>query len=134
MKLSCVLMLLLSLSLSIVSEVNAEEQTKTEPFVALTAVEFVNEKLGFAGGRGRTLIRTTDGGKTWSVLTQDLKDRVDDHFNAISFCDKKFGFAVGNRGTILKTKDGGESWTPSTRIFVKRGNRPPEPKESEEKQ
>src|SRR5712691_11962104 len=62
---------------------NAAAQRKTEPRMIarwdvqptgviddLTAVYFVNDNLGFASGKNNTIIRTTDGGKSWKRLLE----------------------------------------------------------------
>jgi uncharacterized protein (TIGR03437 family) len=57
------------------------------------------------GGSG-TILRTTDGGATWSRVDSPSTANL----NAITFSDAKTGTAVGGLGTILRTEDGGASW------------------------
>lgn len=76
------------------------------------SVYFVNASVGYiAGGREsqdsiQTILKTADGGETWSVQ----RDNLGHWLNNIFFTDANNGYAVGKRGTILKTTDGGASW------------------------
>ena len=72
----------------------------------LFAVDFVSEQTGFIAGQGGTVLRTTDGGKTWGALyisENQLIRRVD-------FVSENEGWAVGHRGSIFHTSDAGNSW------------------------
>lgn len=59
------------------------------------------------------LIRTIDGGKTWSRPTINVKAqsnvRIAPRLFSISFCNPKNGWAVGSN-LIIHTTDGGETW------------------------
>src|SRR5216684_6752796 len=63
-----------------------------------------------AVGEGGTIVRTSDGGNTWTLqpsgTVHDLR--------GVSFVDAYTGTAVGFSGTILRTADGGETWTQQT--------------------
>lgn len=55
----------------------------------------------------RTILRTTDGGENWAVISDNLDHWLFDvHFN-----DLTTGYAVGNMGTVLKSIDAGLSWS-----------------------
>ncbi|MEK6756184.1 MAG: YCF48-related protein, partial [Bacteroidota bacterium] len=73
----------------------------------LRGVSFTDANTGTVVGWNGTILRTTDGGKTWmsqsSGTTNDLQD--------VSFTNANTGTAVGNSGTILHTTDGGATWT-----------------------
>ncbi|HYF01364.1 MAG TPA: YCF48-related protein [Planctomycetota bacterium] len=61
-----------------------------------------------AVGTGGTILRSVDGGVTWteatdSGTTQDLTD--------VHFPSANVGYAVGNQGIVVKTTDGGDNWT-----------------------
>jgi photosystem II stability/assembly factor-like uncharacterized protein len=68
---------------------------------------FINDRLGFAcvgdcfGGGGAYLLRTTDGGKSWS-------DSIHFNCNDLLFINDNSGWAVG--AGILMTIDQGENW------------------------
>jgi photosystem II stability/assembly factor-like uncharacterized protein len=61
----------------------------------------------WAVGYWGTILRSSDGGRTWSQPdTPTAKSLF-----GISFADEKTGWAVGAAGTILRSSDGGGSWT-----------------------
>jgi photosystem II stability/assembly factor-like uncharacterized protein len=71
----------------------------------LTDVCFVDSLYGYAAGSGY-LLKTTDGGSTWMVVTQSVPYNP----SFIHFIDRKIGFGVGSSSYIVKTTDGGKSW------------------------
>jgi hypothetical protein len=73
----------------------------------LFSVSFPTDKDGWACGRWGTILRTTDGGATWTRQVSG----TDYTLTSISFADPVHGWAVGDGGTILSTKDGGTTWT-----------------------
>jgi photosystem II stability/assembly factor-like uncharacterized protein len=78
----------------------------------LSKVFFVNADTGFiAGGDWTgttgTILRTEDGGKTWTEQDIPTNSTINDVF----FTDDTTGTAVGYNGTILRTTNGGETWT-----------------------
>ncbi len=85
--------------------------------VTLHDVYFANANTGYAVGNREpypsdqeTVIKTTDGGSTWTKLTLDnAVDKRD--FLGVHFTDVNTGFVVGKWGTIVKTTDGGQTWT-----------------------
>ena len=75
----------------------------------LTALTFINDKMGFAVGHRQTIIKTQDGGESWELLYES--DDLD--FPALMdvwFRDTDWGIAVGAFGLCLFTKDGGKTW------------------------
>src|SRR5437762_9462682 len=70
----------------------------------LRGASFVDANTGTVVGEYGTIVRTTDGGNSWTIqfsgTTQNLW--------AVSFKDSNKGTAVGEGGTILGTTDGGE--------------------------
>jgi len=72
----------------------------------LYSVYFTNRLNGYAAGALGTIIKTTDGGKSWAALSSGTFNDLSEIF----FINNSDGFAVGNSGTILKTHDGGFSW------------------------
>ncbi len=60
------------------------------------------------------LYKTTDGGKTWTLLHQTQQKGV--FFDGIAFWDKEHGIVfsdpIDGRWFILTTADGGQSWQP----------------------
>ena len=68
--------------------------------------DFLTSDNGWATGLWtgtNDLLKTTDGGKNWSILNQDWD------FDKIEFFDNMIGWASCDGG-ILKTVDGGQRW------------------------
>jgi photosystem II stability/assembly factor-like uncharacterized protein len=63
----------------------------------LLSVQFVSEDDGWIVGRGGTILRSSDRGKTWLEQESGTKQNL-----YALFVDKKLGWAVGSRGLILK--------------------------------
>ena len=82
------------------------------------SVYFVDDKLGWLVGDNGTVLKTSDGGRSWKIQSS----RVPDTLSSVQFLDSQHGFAVGNNGTILETIDGGDRWQlisrGSTRLLV----------------
>lgn len=75
----------------------------------LTGVHFVDRKHGWATGHDMSILRTTDGGRTWELLNFDPQTLQPLH--DVFFLDASRGFAFGAFGTFLGTTDGGKTWT-----------------------
>lgn len=79
--------------------------------VDLYDVVFVDANNGYAVGNDGVVVKTTNGGTTWTVITGGTLDT----FNAVSFTpDGQVGVAVGDNGRVVRTVNGGASWTPFT--------------------
>ena len=72
----------------------------------------MNEKVVWASGTGGTVIKTTDGGKTWNVMTVPDAEKLD--FRDIEAFDANTAFILsignGESSRIYKTTDGGATW------------------------
>ena len=78
----------------------------------LYRVSFVSANIGYTGGGTATsgdLLKTTDGGLTWTKLSFDPGERL----YSVHFINDNLGYA-GTRGPtgLYKTTDGGLNWTP----------------------
>ena len=76
-------------------------------------IYFLNQNIGWAVGERNTILKTTDGGESWTIEQYSFWSNI--RFNGVSFRDTLNGFAVGGRswddyGVIMKTNDGGETW------------------------
>jgi photosystem II stability/assembly factor-like uncharacterized protein len=71
-------------------------------------VRFSPAVTGMAVGEFGTIIRTTDGGSTWTQCAS----RTSAHLYDFWFTGPDQGFAVGDHGTVLVTSDGGQTWNP----------------------
>ncbi len=74
----------------------------------LLSVCFINPQVGYAAGKNNTILKTTDGGATWTPLLE-AKEGLD--FHNVSFNSPTDGWAEGP--SLLHTSDGGESWQPA---------------------
>ena len=73
----------------------------------LLGVSFVDANIGTAVGDAGTILRTPDGGATWTRQTSGTINAL----LGVSFVDANIGTAVGWHGTILRTTNGGVTWT-----------------------
>ena len=73
----------------------------------LRGVFFINADTGTVVGDDGTIIRTTDGGTTWTPQTSGVTTVL----RCVFFSNADSGTVVGEFGTILKTTNGGSSWT-----------------------
>jgi photosystem II stability/assembly factor-like uncharacterized protein len=72
----------------------------------LNQVFFTNLHNGFIAGEQGTVLKTTDGGKSWSLTTF----MPDANWKAIYFSSPLTGYIASASGTIAKTTDGGLNW------------------------
>lgn len=76
---------------------------------------FLNSQLGYAVGYNGALIKTLDGGTSWSVLPTAI-GTASRHFNGVHFINANIGYAVGGfptgqtKQTIIRTTNGGADW------------------------
>src|SRR5436190_9242856 len=79
---------------------------------SLRGLSVVSEKVVWASGTGGTAIKTTDGGKTWDVMSVRGAEKLD--FRDIEAFDSKTAYVLsignGESSRIYKTTDGGETW------------------------
>lgn len=89
----------------------------SDPTTTLEGVDFVNTTTGWAvgssGGNG-IILRTTDGGATWSPQTCPT---VKYGLYAVSFVTTSRGWATGYGGAILTTSNGGATWAQIQKPF-----------------
>jgi photosystem II stability/assembly factor-like uncharacterized protein len=78
----------------------------------LRAVFFLNPDIGWAAGAANTILKTTDGGRTWRRLPLERQERGP-RFEEVVFVSPTEGWA-GERRLLLYTGDGGESWQPAS--------------------
>ncbi len=72
----------------------------------LKGVFFTDANNGVAVGEGGTILRTTNGGTTWTSQPSGTAN----HLYAVFFTDANTGFVVGEAGTILQTTNAGVTW------------------------
>jgi photosystem II stability/assembly factor-like uncharacterized protein len=75
----------------------------------------VSSDVVWASGNGGTVIRTTDGGKTWKAST--VPGAVSLDFRDVHAINDKSAYLLsigeGDKSRIIKTTDGGATWTTS---------------------
>lgn len=94
--------------------------------IDVRALWFINEHIGYAVGNYSSVLRTTDGGITWTscdsiqraiVRPEGLPDAVLT-FTHVQFLDERRGWVAGNfvgrgvvrPGGVFATEDGGATW------------------------
>ncbi len=85
-------------------------------------IYFIDENVGYITGGRATILKTEDGGKTWSrkmamsaTPGRDGNPRpLRANLMGIQMINETTGFIAGSENTILKTTDGGESWVGSS--------------------
>ncbi|MDP1790250.1 MAG: YCF48-related protein [Methylibium sp.] len=115
-------------------------QAATPVQTSLTAVQFVDERHGWAVGHLGVVLHSGDGGETWTKQLDGLQlpalfeqsaradaaaapayldyvqlladDGPDKPFLALHFQDAKRGIVVGAYNLALTTEDGGATWVP----------------------
>ncbi|WP_196140527.1 YCF48-related protein [Aliikangiella sp. G2MR2-5] len=90
-------------------EANSWRQVIVPTQVLLTKLLFVNEKIGWAIGHQQNILKTEDGGESWTLKYENASVDQPALFD-IWFKDENFGIAVGAYGLYLRTDDGGETW------------------------
>ena len=89
------------------AQFNFGEQDAPDTFTGtLLDVSFVDEFTGFAVGSAGTVIRTIDGGVTWTYLDSPTVEWL----NSITFLDENVGYIAGNNGALFRTINGGIDW------------------------
>ncbi len=74
----------------------------------LTSVFFFDDNNGWAVGHDTVILRTIDGGETWTKVYFDPADQRP--LFGVLFTDVNNGMAVGAYGLYMISSDGGQSW------------------------
>ncbi|MFT5334101.1 MAG: photosystem II stability/assembly factor-like uncharacterized protein [Halioglobus sp.] len=72
----------------------------------LFGVDFVDPQTGWAAGYYGTILKTVDGGGSWTHISLPNTDLI----RRIQFLDKDRGWLVTHRGRIMSSSDGGTTW------------------------
>ena len=83
-------------------------QANSPTQMLLTAIDFIDDKMGWAVGHDSIILGTQDGGENWSILFEaaDIEKPLLD----VVFFDAKNGLVTGAYGFIMRTSDGGKTW------------------------
>jgi photosystem II stability/assembly factor-like uncharacterized protein len=73
---------------------------------ALSSLSFINETTGWIAGSGDCILKTTDGGSTWSKQST----LTGQNLYAVYFADAQKGWTANDLGGISATTDGGNTW------------------------
>ncbi len=76
------------------------------PFEDLYAIDMWSPTQGCAVGAKGVIVRTLDGGASWSKCISGTTSYLLD----VDFVDDTYGWAVGYRSNVLRTTDGGQTW------------------------
>ncbi|MCK5145385.1 hypothetical protein KAR48_01450 [bacterium] len=71
-----------------------------------SAIDFINENVGWAVGDSGMIICTIDQGKTWNKQVSGVSYKLND----IQFVNENEGWIAGSNNTMLKTVNGGQDW------------------------
>ncbi len=77
----------------------------------LTAIKFLDGKIGYAAGVNGTVYKSTDGGITWIKQTNLPAFALDKTINSFAIVDENIAYASGSQALVMKTIDGGVTWT-----------------------
>lgn len=80
--------------------------------------EIVNDKVAYSVGNHKHLVKTVDGGKTWSRIT-DFGGTNPNQCQMVSFINENIGM-IASQIQLAFTKDGGNTWveqTPPSKIM-----------------
>ncbi|NIV09760.1 MAG: hypothetical protein GWN62_00175, partial [Aliifodinibius sp.] len=72
------------------------------------AIHFVDDQVGWMGGEWNTIMKTNDGGNTWSIQFQDSLDQ--EGIVSVFALDTMNIFAVSKDGILYHSLDGGANW------------------------
>lgn len=72
----------------------------------LYGVHFIDDKNGWIVGSFGTIVKTTDGGKTFAPQNSGVTELL----KSVFFLDANNGWIAGVDGIILSTTDGGKTW------------------------
>ena len=93
----------------------AAQRVSVPTTASLRGLSIVSEKVIWASGTDGAVIRTTDGGKSWSVIkvsgTEKLDFRGIHAFDASTALIMSSGPAEKGEARIYRTADGGTHWT-----------------------
>lgn len=79
-------------------------------YSAFYDIDFALPGHGWAVGSRGTIMRTTDGGRTWTKQASGTAKSL----TSVSFTSARAGFVTGGDGLILHTSDGGAHWSRQT--------------------
>lgn len=82
----------------------------------LLGISFLDSLNGYACGKAGTIIKTTDGGQSWTTLATNTTEDLSD-IKVMPASQGQKVIAVGDNNTIIKSVDGGANWFAQTIPF-----------------
>lgn len=76
-------------------------------YANLKSVYFLNASIGFISTSNALILKTTNGGSSWTQVYSGVPAIS---FNDFHFIDNNIGYACGSHGWIIKTTDAGQTW------------------------
>ena len=78
-------------------------------------IQFINDSIGFGSvqdfpGNPNRILKTVDGGKSWTTLVVSEADTSNFNFQGVGFVNDTLGWVGGWGEGIFQTIDGGTSW------------------------
>jgi photosystem II stability/assembly factor-like uncharacterized protein len=73
----------------------------------LWGLQMINDTLGWISGTSAALIKTTDAGLSWQLVTPGLTQQ----YWSLDFLNESFGVIACGSGIVLITINGGSTWT-----------------------
>ena len=79
----------------------------------LNDIEFASNAVGYISGDNETLLKTMDGGESWTtIIPAGISVPFTYNIGDLEFVSETVGFCnVPNAGSTYKTLDGGDNWT-----------------------
>lgn len=92
----------------------AAQRVSVPTTASLRGLSIVNDEVVWASGTDGTVIRTSDGGKNWSVMTVAGAEKLDFRgihaFDSTTALIMSSGPAEKGQARIYRTADGGKNW------------------------
>ncbi|MBK8975535.1 MAG: oxidoreductase [Planctomycetes bacterium] len=109
--LPCVVLLTLAACTTTQYDVAVEPGPVAAADASLRGLSVVDAEVAWASGSGGTIVRTTDGGRTWQRLAPPA-DAADRDLRDVHAFDARHALvmAVGAPARIWSTDDGGQAW------------------------
>lgn len=100
-------LLILLISLDLHSQTNWTWQNPSHASNYLYSIQALNDNNLFAAGAGGTILKSTNGGQTFSIYPTGINTDL----RGLHFPDMNTGFTTGAGGRIYKTTNSGLNWS-----------------------
>ncbi len=79
-------------------------------------LEYVGNNTWYAAGSAGTVVKSTDDGLTWTLLSVSTSLESNYLIEHSSFVDAQYGY-ISNGGSVFKTSNGGSTWSDVSNAF-----------------